>query len=439
MKPYFLKFKISSFRLAILLLTGLFPFLSFSQATDFYNGGAVITVVPSTIVYVGGHITNDASGTIHNEGDIYLTGDWTNNVSGGLDANLGKVVLYGSALQNIQGSATTTFNDLDCQLGSTKKLNVNTSVGGSTGVFSLNSSPFNLNSYTCTITNPSSTAITRTTGYIISETGPSSGYGRLQWNIDNSTSSYTIPFGTANADYIPFIYNVTAPGSTGGNISVATYPTSVVATPNNRPLPAGVTDLNYKGAENAASCVDRFWVTDLNYSNNPTADLTFTYLDPEWNAFGGSTNSIIQDSLQAWRWDGSQWQNPTVGSYIGPNQVKAASIDYSGPWTLSMRTVPTIPEGCGDYTVPNAFSPNNDGHNDSFILHGWANNCVSDFTIVIYDRWGEKVFESEDPTYSWDGSFKGKTLDAAVFVYYIKAKTSSGTKINKKGNISLIR
>ncbi len=415
---------------------------SFSQI--FYNGGADIGIDPGTILYVGGGIKNDVGGFIKNDGDIYLTENWTNEEPGGLAPTSGKVILYGSTLQNIQGSQPTTFNNLDCEFGSTKKLQVNTIVGGTSGIFALDSCPFDLNSYTCTITNSSSSAITRSTGYIISETEPTPGYGRVQWDIGNLNSTYTIPFGSgsvADAD-IPFIYDVTAAGTITagdtGNISVATYPTNDAASPNNRPLPTGVSNLNdADGNESAPDCVDRFWIVDINnYSTNPTADITFTYRDSEWN---GGTNIITEDSLEAWKWNGSQWQNPTVGiADVNGNTVTAPSINYAGPWTLTMKKGPVLPVECGDYKVPNAFSPNNDGHNDLFVLHGW-DKCVSNFSLVIFDRWGEKVYETSNPANSWDGKYKGKTLDPAVFVYYIDAKSNSGEKVNKKGNISLIR
>ncbi len=98
--------------------------------------------------------------------------------------------------------------------------------------------------------------------------------------------------------------------------------------------------------------------------------------------------------------------------------------------------------------VPNAFSPNNDGVNDQFCLDGWG-DCVSKFSIVIFDRWGEKVFESQDPGFCWNGIYNGKIMDPAVFVYFIKASyESAGTlpdsprgafEANKTGNISLVR
>ncbi len=90
------------------------------------------------------------------------------------------------------------------------------------------------------------------------------------------------------------------------------------------------------------------------------------------------------------------------------------------------------------FTVPNAFSPNNDGRSDVFKLEGWG-NCVTQFSIIIYDRWGEKVYESNDVSQGWDGRYHGKLLDPAVFVYYIKATSVNADKIIKQGNISLAR
>lgn len=97
--------------------------------------------------------------------------------------------------------------------------------------------------------------------------------------------------------------------------------------------------------------------------------------------------------------------------------------------------------------MPNAFTPNADGYNDELCLYGW-NDCVNEFSIIIFDRWGEKVFESTDPDFCWNGIYKGKLLDPGVFVYFVKAVfTSSGDTplsetstlpVTKKGNISIV-
>ncbi|MGB3946753.1 MAG: gliding motility-associated C-terminal domain-containing protein, partial [Bacteroidia bacterium] len=326
----------------------------------------------------------------------------------------------------------------------TKTLNQNTTVGGTSGTLALQANPFDLNGYTCKITNPLASAITRTSGYIISETLPTSteGYGLVDWEIGSTVDNYTIPFGTVAGTYIPFIYNVTSAGTTGGNISVGTYPTDVTQSPNNRPLPSGVTNLNDSdGAEAATDVLDRFWIVDLNnFSANPVADLTFTYREDEWDAIVGSTNLIDEDSLEAWRWNGSLWQNPTIGNVnITANTVTAPNIDYSGPWTLRMldSTITIIPD-CNNLSLPNAFSPNNDGRNDLFSIHGWP-GCVSDFSLVIFNRWGQKVYETENVSAYWDGTLKGKALDPGVYIYYINAKSVNGEDIVRKGNISLIK
>jgi gliding motility-associated-like protein len=92
----------------------------------------------------------------------------------------------------------------------------------------------------------------------------------------------------------------------------------------------------------------------------------------------------------------------------------------------------------GELKVPDAFSPNGDGNNDVFLLQGW-DVCIKKFNIIIVDRWGEKVFQSNSPSINWDGTYKGKMLDPAVFVYFIEAEFSNTTCFKRKGNITLIR
>lgn len=418
--------------------------LAYAQPTNFYNADAIISLDPNAILYVGGHIQNTANGAIHNQGNIYLTNDWTNdNTSGGLDAATGKVILYGPNLQLIQGAATTTFNNLDCQGGAvTKKLMIDTKVGGNTGVLSLNASVFDLNGKNITVTNSSTSAVTRTTGYIISEIPPPAAYASVVWNIASSTGNYVYPFGTAAGEYIPFTADVSSGGvqTTTGNLAVSTYPTDVTASPNNRPLPNGVSNLdNFNSQEAGDKCVDRFWEVDMNnYSSTPTADYTFTYRDSEWDVIGGSTNFIHEDSLGAWPWLGTQWQNPPFGMANTSNKtVTATGINYSSPWTLKEKEVTdSRPLECR-LEMPNAFSPNGDNHNDAFYLRGWP-HCVSDFSIIIYNRWGEKVYESQNVNKSWDGTYLGKAQDPAVYIYYISAVTNAGEKITKKGNVTLL-
>lgn len=94
--------------------------------------------------------------------------------------------------------------------------------------------------------------------------------------------------------------------------------------------------------------------------------------------------------------------------------------------------------GTTQLPLPNAFTPNGDGENDLFCIKGW-DQCVKNFSIVIFDRWGEKVFESNDPGFCWDGIYKGITLSTDVYTYSIEAEFFNTKTIARKGNITLIK
>ncbi len=80
--------------------------------------------------------------------------------------------------------------------------------------------------------------------------------------------------------------------------------------------------------------------------------------------------------------------------------------------------------------IPNVFSPNKDGINDYFnINNNYPASCIDDFSIVIYNRWGENVFESKDFGFQWSG----EGLPVGVYFYVIKLKGRE-----KAGNILLM-
>ena len=93
---------------------------------------------------------------------------------------------------------------------------------------------------------------------------------------------------------------------------------------------------------------------------------------------------------------------------------------------------------CGEFYLPNAFSPNNDNENDAFKAY-IEPSCVLEFKLVIYSRWGEKVFETTDVIKSWDGYLNGVVSNTAVYAYYCTAKLTNGKEIDKKGNVSLVK
>lgn len=90
--------------------------------------------------------------------------------------------------------------------------------------------------------------------------------------------------------------------------------------------------------------------------------------------------------------------------------------------------------------IPNAFTPNGDGLNDLLYVRG---NVITELYFVIYNRWGEKIFETSDQNIGWDGSYKGKGLPPDAYGYYLRYKcVGQGTEDDfqfKKGNVTIIR
>lgn len=86
--------------------------------------------------------------------------------------------------------------------------------------------------------------------------------------------------------------------------------------------------------------------------------------------------------------------------------------------------------------LPNSFSPNGDGNNDVLYVRS---NYILDFKLAIFDRWGEKVFETSDQNTGWDGTFRGELLEPAVFDYYLEVTCFNQLTYFKKGNITLLR
>ncbi|MBI3501390.1 MAG: gliding motility-associated C-terminal domain-containing protein [Bacteroidetes bacterium] len=96
----------------------------------------------------------------------------------------------------------------------------------------------------------------------------------------------------------------------------------------------------------------------------------------------------------------------------------------------------TVEYNCTPIYIPNAFSPNGDNENDEFFVYG---NCIKEMKLIIYNRWGEKVFQTTEQKNGWNGEWRGKTEDSAVFSYYFEYTLVSGEKGNRKGNVSLIK
>lgn len=96
-----------------------------------------------------------------------------------------------------------------------------------------------------------------------------------------------------------------------------------------------------------------------------------------------------------------------------------------------------ITTGICALSMPSAFTPNNDGINDVFrVKYVFP---VKNFTMQIYDRWGEKVFETTDIYQGWDGKYKGNIATQGTYVWVIRLETPEGKMQNEKGLITVLR
>jgi gliding motility-associated-like protein len=93
----------------------------------------------------------------------------------------------------------------------------------------------------------------------------------------------------------------------------------------------------------------------------------------------------------------------------------------------------TFIEGIG---LPQAFSPNGDGHNDQLVVKGLG---IAQMNFKIYNRYGQLIFETKDQNHGWDGSFKGKDENPGVFVWVLDYELLNGTRNIAKGTTTLIR
>ncbi len=95
-----------------------------------------------------------------------------------------------------------------------------------------------------------------------------------------------------------------------------------------------------------------------------------------------------------------------------------------------------------NFFIPNTFSPNGDGQNEVFFPRGTGLFRIK--SMVIFDRWGEIVFEKKDfppndPASGWTGNFKGKKASADVYIYLMEIQCENNTIVPAKGNITLLR
>jgi gliding motility-associated-like protein len=131
------------------------------------------------------------------------------------------------------------------------------------------------------------------------------------------------------------------------------------------------------------------------------------------------------------------WSNGETGDSIQISIPGIYSVEVSNICGTSSDTIVITP--CGAvYLVPTAFSPNGDGTNDLLSLIKIGNASLINF--IIFNRWGEIIFQTKNESQGWNGTYKGLEEEIGVFVFLLKYRDNdSGKELTAAGNITLIR
>jgi gliding motility-associated-like protein len=202
----------------------------------------------------------------------------------------------------------------------------------------------------------------------------------------------------------------------------------------------------FVGATNAAGCISERKRVVANILPNlpiPVAVVDSIGVDRikfSWLAVPGAlTYEVSTDA-------GTNWIIPSSGptglthTVTGLNPLQTVSLIVRATGAVSCQQsvsaaveAKTLP---GQIYIPNAFSPNGDGLNDILLVYGYT---IKEMRFLIFNQWGEKIFESNNQATGWDGKYKGKSQPSGVYMYVCELILNDGKKEVRKGSINLVR
>jgi gliding motility-associated-like protein len=152
------------------------------------------------------------------------------------------------------------------------------------------------------------------------------------------------------------------------------------------------------------------------------------------------TNRSIGNGLRFEWWVSDGQMHSIRNPYIhlkdtGMTTITLKVVDQNGCEDEYHKGFLNYPEN--NVFIPNAFSPNNDLHNPIFNIVGVA--FASQFLMEIYDRWGNKMFETKDLHQGWDGTYQGETVPPGVYVYKIQFMNLQNKFVREKGTVTLTK
>ena len=136
--------------------------------------------------------------------------------------------------------------------------------------------------------------------------------------------------------------------------------------------------------------------------------------------------------------NGADTADPTASPSEDTEYTVTATADGLCPATATVKVFFMTGECVEPYIfVPKAFTPNNDGNNELFIVRGVN---IKELYFVVWDRWGEKMYETNDPLATgWDGTFNGKVLTPDSYAWYVRVTCGNGETYVSQGDVTLLK
>jgi gliding motility-associated-like protein len=260
-------------------------------------------------------------------------------------------------------------------------------------------------------------------------------------------ASYTLPNG--NVVTTQGSYPVSFLGSNGCDSIVTTNLTVNPTTINNVPATICINDTytfvdgttsNISGTyshilvgANSKGC-DSLIVTQLSVVPLPVALLDDYVLCAGQN--DSVTLSVDENTAFSYL-----WSNGSTNSFIKVFQTDTFSVVVSAPPCPSVTdsSIVEVLDCTCKVFIPSAFSPNDDGINDGFKPTIKCLSAVLNYKFLIFNRWGQRIFDTYDINTVWDGKYQGVTQDIGTYYYQIQfSHPDVGNKLYK-GDINLIR
>ena len=217
--------------------------------------------------------------------------------------------------------------------------------------------------------------------------------------------------------------------------------TSTAVNPNHTYVNVGTYTITMIAVDSGTCNITDSTQKTITVSSKPTADFSHAPVPAEENKPTIFTNLSIGGVRFKWLFgDGDSTIRTTMDTvrhqYNATGTYQACLIVFNQYGCTDTICKPVNAQVVPLLDVPNAFRPGKFGHNSIIRVEGFG---IARMRWTIYNRWGQKVFESEDTRIGWDGMFKGQLQPMDVYAYTLDVEFSDGTKLRKTGDITLIR